>query len=272
MTRFIRVGIAAAAAATAMTFDAQAADMRPVYKARPPVAVYSWTGCYIGGQVGGQWARWTGAVNYPAGDPLGHPAVNASRDFDGDGRFIYGGQIGCNWQPFGTSFVLGVEGDVVGVSRGEVGGEVHRYAAPFATDHFNTTGSYGTQGSLRLRGGFAIDRVLLYVAGGVTWANLSATHNFFRDGDGSLAFTASTTRNGWNIGAGLEYAFINSWTLGIEYRYTDYGSFTNNIAAGTAGTLSWSAFTISANDLRTQDVRLRLNYLFGMGGPVVARY
>ena len=79
MTRFIRVGIAAAAAVTALTVTAQAADMRPVYKAPPPVAVYSWTGCYIGGQVGGQWARWTGAVNYPAGDPLGHPAVNASR-------------------------------------------------------------------------------------------------------------------------------------------------------------------------------------------------
>ena len=38
-----------------------------------------------------------------------------------------------------------------------------------------------------------------------------------------------------------------------------------------AGTLSWTTFTASADNLRTQDVRLRLNYLFN-SGPVVARY
>ena len=268
MTGFIRVGIAAAAA-TAMTFAAQAADMRPVYKAAPRAAVYSWTGCYIGGQVGGQWGRWTGDVNYP-GDAFGHAAVTASRDFDGDGAFIYGGQIGCNWQPVGGAFVLGVEGDVVGVNRGDVGGEIYRFPAP-PTDHFNTTGKFGTQASLRLRGGFAFDRMLIYVAGGVTWARLSATHNFFRDGDGSLAFNTSDSRNGWNIGVGAEYLFTNSLSLGLEYRYTDYGSFAGNIPAGTAGTLSWAAFTVSADNLRTQDVRLRLNYLFN-SAPVVARY
>src|SRR5205809_191471 len=132
MTRFIRVGIAAAAA-TAFAFSAQAADMRPVYKAAPPVAAYSWSGCYIGGQLGGQLYR------FPA----------------------------------------------------------------LPTDHFNTTGKFGTQASLRLKGGVAFDRMLIYVAGGVTWANLSATHNFFRDGDGSLAFSSSTSRTGWNLGVGL---------------------------------------------------------------------
>src|SRR5712691_7942306 len=232
MTGFIRVGIAAAAA-TAMTFAAQAADMRPVYKAAPRAAVYSWTGCYIGGQVGGQWGRWTGDVSYP-GDAFGHAAVTASRDFDGDGAFIYGGQIGCNWQPVGGAFVLGVEGDVVGVSRGDVGGEIYRFPAP-PTDHFNTTGKFGTQASLRLRGGFAFDRMLIYVGGGA------------------------------------EYLLTNSLSLGLEYRYTDYGSFAGNIPAGTAGTLSWAAFTVSADNLRTQDVRLRLNYLFN-SAPVVARY
>jgi outer membrane immunogenic protein len=272
MTRFIRVGIAAATATILTTLTAQAADMRPVYKAAPPPApIATWNGCYIGGQLGGQRGHWGGNINYP-GDAFGHGPINVSRDFDGDGAFLYGAQIGCNWQPVASAFVLGVEADIAGVNKGDIGGELFRFAVPFTTDHFNTAGRFGTQASLRLKGGFAFDRVLLYVAGGVTWANLSATHSFFRDGDGSLAFATSASRNGWNIGGGLEYLFAGGFTLGVEYRYTDYGSLTNNIAAGTNGTLSWAAFTAGSNGLTTQDVRLRFNYMFGGGAPVVARY
>ena len=41
---------------------AHAADLgRPVYKAPPPVVapvpLFSWTGCYIGGHIGGGWGR-----------------------------------------------------------------------------------------------------------------------------------------------------------------------------------------------------------------------
>lgn len=50
----------AAVAATAfVTAPASAADMaRPVYKAAPaPIAIYNWTGFYIGGNAGAGWAR-----------------------------------------------------------------------------------------------------------------------------------------------------------------------------------------------------------------------
>jgi outer membrane immunogenic protein len=271
MGRFIRVGIAAAAATVLTTITAQAADMRPVYKAAPPPApIATWNGCYIGGQLGGQRAHFGANINYP-GDAFGHGPINVSRDFDGDGAFLLGGQIGCNWQPVGSSFVLGIEADVAGTNR-DVGGEIFRFPAPLTTDHFNTTDRFGTQAAVRLKGGFAFDRMLIYVAGGVSWANLSATHNFFRDGDGSLAFSTSATRNGWNIGGGFEYLFAGGFTMGLEYRYTDYGSLTHNIAAGTNGTLSWAAFTVAGNGLSTQDVRLRFNYMFGGGNGVVARY
>jgi outer membrane immunogenic protein len=270
MTILVRVGIATAAA-TALTFAAQAADMRPVYKAAPVASVYNWTGCYLGGQIGAQRGQWTGDVNYPAGDLLGHPAVVASHDFTNDGNFVYGGQIGCNWQLTGSSFVLGVEGDVLAGS-GSVGGEIYRFPAPFTTDHFNTSGKFGTQASLRLKAGFAVDRMLLYVAGGLTWANLSSTASFLRDGDGSLASSSNTSVTGWNIGVGAEYAIVENWRIGLEYRYTDFGSFNTSIPAGVSGgTLTWSAFTASADSLRTQDIRLRVNYAFGNNG-VMARY
>lgn len=274
MTTFTRIGIATLAGAAitcAITCSAEAADLRrPVYKAAPP-PVYNWTGCYLGGQIGGQWGHFTGDVNYP-GDIFGHPAIVASRDFNNDGNFLYGAQIGCNWQPNASGFLLGVEADVAGISRNDGNGvEIFRFAAPFTTDHLNTFDRFGTQASFRLRGGFTFNRMLLYIAGGVSWARLSATHSFIRDGDGSLVFDASADRTGWNIGAGIEYMVANCWTLGLEYRYTDYGSRDFTVPAGTAGTLSWTTFTVSADHLRTQDVRLRLNYLFN-SGPVMARY
>jgi opacity protein-like surface antigen len=162
----------------------------------------------------------------------------------------------------------GVEGDILGLSHRDGGGEIYRFTV-LPSDHFNTTDRSSTQGSVRLRLGFAVDRTLWYIAGGWTRARLDVTRSFVRDGDGSLTFDSSTTRDGWNIGAGAEYALVNNWTLGLEYRYTDYGSFSRSVPGGTAGTLAWSAFTVSADNLHTSDVRLRLNYLFG--GPLVGR-
>ena len=263
MRHFFRVGLSVAAITVPLA--AQAADIRtPIYKAPPSVAVYNWTGCYLGGQIGSQSGGWTAGVSYPT-----TPAVVVSRDFGGDGNFIYGGQIGCNWQPTGGYFVVGLEGDLIGRSQGEFDGEIYRFATP-TTDHFNTSGHYGSQSSLRLRLGIALDRLLLYVAGGASWANISSTHYLYRDGDGSAQFSTSATRNGSNIGIGGEYAFAN-WTVGLEYRYTRYGSLDYNIPAGTAGTLTWLAHSGSIDDLHTQDIRLRFNYLFN-AGPVYARY
>ncbi len=257
----------------AMPFgSADAADM-PVKALPPPLPppVYSWSGCYLGGQVGGARGAATGFVNYP-GDPLrGTGPFAASQDFNGS-SFLYGGQIGCNWQPGGGAFVLGLEGDLAGLSDGRSGGQLFRFAAPFATDHFDNTSRYADEASLRLRVGYAMDRMLLTSAGGWSRAWLSASGDFARDGDGSVLFNTGATRDGWNIGVGAEYALATNWTVGVEYRYTDYGSAAMNVPAGTAGTLAWQPFTVGIENLHTSEVRLRLNYLFNLGGPVASRY
>jgi outer membrane immunogenic protein len=267
MRYVIRVGLVALAA-IAVPLAAQAADKRikpvkPIYKGPPPIVAYNWSGCYFGGQIGGQWTRWTAHVSYPAAAPT----VVASRDFEGDGTFLYGGQLGCNFQPIGSNFLLGVEGDIAGTSGDGFHGEIYRF--PATVDHFDASGRASTQASLRLRLGLTFDRLLLYVAGGGTWARLSASHLIVRDGVGVLETATSRTRSGWNIGVGGEYAFDSNFTVGLEYRYTDYGSFDFNVPAGTFP-FAFAAFTASANDIHTQDVRLRFNYLFNTG-PVVAR-
>ena len=145
MRYVIRVGLAALATAAA-PLATQAADVRvrPVYKAPPPppVAIFNWSGCYVGGQIGSQRSRWTADVSYPATAPQ----VVAARDFDGDGRFLYGGQIGCNFQPAGGVFVLGVEGDLAGTSGNHFNGELYRF--PGTVNHFDATGKLGSRNQL----------------------------------------------------------------------------------------------------------------------------
>src|SRR5215471_17813955 len=76
---------------------AVAADLRPVYRAPPPVmapvSVYNWTGFYVGVNGGGIWSG-------------------------GDSEFLIGGTLGYNWQQPGSPFVFGLEGDIDWVSGG----------------------------------------------------------------------------------------------------------------------------------------------------------
>ena len=158
--------------------------------------------------------------------------------------------------------MLGVEGDLAGTSGDSFSGEIYRF--PGTVNHFNATGKLGAETSLRLRAGLVFDRFLLYVAGGGTWTRLSASHVVVTDGIGSFETATSNTRSGWNIGIGAEYAFGNNWTVGLEYRHTDYGSFNYSVPAGQFP-FAFAAFTASADNIRTQDLRLRLNYLFNSG-------
>src|SRR3954452_13322142 len=62
-----------AAIAMAIAVPALAADLAPRYAKAPPpapIAVYNWTGCYIGGNVGGGWSRIRETSVRVAGAPL----------------------------------------------------------------------------------------------------------------------------------------------------------------------------------------------------------
>ena len=240
------VAIAALAVSPAMAADIPARG--PVYKAAAPVAVaaYNWGGCYIGGQVGYQW-----------GDDHTRETVTATGAFTGfDQSFttngvVGGGHVGCNVQS--SSIVFGVEGDLewTGVDGG------YRLANGNGTDF-----DQKWQGSVRGRLGFAADRWLFYVTGGLAFSRFEYT---YVDGPPPvISETFSTTRTGWTFGGGIEHAFASNWTGRVEYRYTDYGSLSNNSVVAFPG------FTYT-HDPQFHTVRVGLSYKFG-GGPVVARY
>jgi outer membrane immunogenic protein len=83
------------------------------------------------------------------------------------------------------------------------------------------------------------------------------------------ATSGSTTRLGWTVGGGIEWAFDRNWSLAAEYRHSDFGSvgFSFIIPDGLGTTFATG--TTSAR-VTVDQATLRLNYRFG--GPVVARY
>jgi outer membrane immunogenic protein len=198
MRRFT-LALAAATVALGVT-AASAADLgqRPVYKAQPaPVAIYNWSGFYIGGHAGYAWGREeitdniTGLV--AATDPSG---------------FLAGAQVGYNWQV--GQWVFGIEGDW---SWTNADGSA---AIPGAI----VTSEHNWYSTLTGRVGYAVDNTLWYVKGGAAWAET----------DFSIAgIGVSETRNGWTIGGGLEYGFTPNWSAKLEYNYLDFGK--DSIAA-----------------------------------------
>ena len=188
------MSIRAASLACAILFSgpAMAADLAPQpvepLPAAPVYLPFSWTGFYIGAHAGGAFSN--GDSNLAA--PLD--------SFDANG-FVGGVHAGYNYQM--NQFVLGIEGDFDGTSISGKATDpvlgVNKLSVPW-------------QGSVRARLGYAWDRFLLYGTGGAAFA------------DAKVSGGDSKTLAGWTVGAGVEYAFTDSWSGRLEYRYTDFQS------------------------------------------------
>ena len=88
--------------------SAGAADLsRPVYKAPPPIPVFSWTGWYVGVHVGGAWGtkEWSDPITFDGFATTTSP--DATLNNYGVNGFLGGLQIGYNYQS--GPWVWGVE-------------------------------------------------------------------------------------------------------------------------------------------------------------------
>jgi outer membrane immunogenic protein len=277
---------------------ASAADM--AYKAAPvPMApaVFSWTGFYIGANVGGAWTPSSGGSDFgPLFPPfivlppaVAIPTVIPGQlaSLVGDGRrsgVIGGGQIGYNWQV--NQFVLGVEADAVGSGlKGSTASASRTIGAPiFAVPVTQTVtvdfGHVEWMASFRGRAGFAVNQALFYVTGGGAVAEFGGSRTTLVNGPGISIPAAGTyvatnggssTRWGWTVGGGIEWAFNQNWSVAGEYRYTDFGNRGSNfdIPSGLAAAPIFFTGTASSR-LTVEQATFRLNYRFG--GPIVARY
>lgn len=231
-----------AAAFIAFAAPAVAADMRarpytkaPAYTA--PAVVYNWTGFYIGGHLGGAFA--------------GDDSLQGS-----DARFLGGVQGGFDYQ-FAPNWVIGAEAQYSWLGSGNNNGVL------FPAGTLVTGSSSDQLGSVTGRLGYTWGPALLYAKGGYAWRdnnNIGVTV-----GGAPVAFAATGNhKDGYTVGGGLEYMFTPNWSAKAEYQYYNFGSTT--FTAGPADIVG-ARFR---DDEHT--VKAGLNYRFGWGGPVVAKY
>jgi outer membrane immunogenic protein len=251
-----------AMATIAVTAPAPAADLpaRTYTKAAvmaPPV-VYNWTGCYLGGNIGGGWAKTQqtriGLVNgivFPAQD---YGSASGS-------SFIGGGQIGCDYQ-FGGNWVVGAQGmfDFGNVNSSHTLPLFQAYSSMDRAKNIYTA-------TARLGYLFA-PQVLAYVKGGGAWTGTDTTLT-----TQALLYQNSlgNNRSGWTVGGGLEWMFAPGWSVFGEYDYMDFG--TKNIAY-VPGPLSPQGVPgdLISTRLTAETLLFGVNYKFNFGGQVVAKY
>lgn len=178
------IGIASASAAD-ISQRAAMPTKAPTY-----APIYSWTGPYIGINGGGGW----GSSNF--GGAISSGSFNVS-------GAMFGGTLGYNWQTGPT--VLGLEGDIDWTNI--------RGSSPCGVTSCETSNRW--LGTVRGRLGYAMDRFMPYVTGGLAVGDIRTSIA----GVGS----GSSTKAGWTIGGGLEAALAGPWTAKIEYLYVDLG-------------------------------------------------
>jgi outer membrane immunogenic protein len=187
---------------------AQAADIygrRGPYTVQQPLNAYSWAGPYVGANLGYAWGDITNSITSPSG-------------------VVGGVQAGYNWQ-FGQ-WVVGLEGDIQGSGASDT----------FAGWKFSNPWF----GTLRGRGGFAMNNILVYGTGGLAFGNVRAE---------VLNLTENHSVAGWTLGVGAEIGITQNWTAKAEYLYVNLND-------------SQFALTGMPNGYQFSVVRLGVNYKF----------
>jgi outer membrane immunogenic protein len=255
-------------AAIAMTGSAFAADMAPRYTKAPPpppAPVYSWTGCYIGGNVGGGWER----TRQTQIGKVGGPAIIPNNDFGAsDGNdFVGGGQIGCDYQF--NSFVVGVQG-MYNYGRISSSHVVPTAFPGFPVGSFQSVNQVKDMWTATGRVGYLFTPALLgYVKGGGAWTRVDHTFNGFVPTPFLSEFANGVDRQGWTVGGGLEWMFAPGWSVFGEFNYMDFGNKDVNF---TAGPLTVGAPDVIRTRLEIEQFLVGVNYKFNFAGPVVAKY
>jgi outer membrane immunogenic protein len=230
LRRTIICSLLALLALTGVAFDARADGYRRA-AAGPMIAPFSWTGFYVGAQVGYTWADADHTFSN------GAPADNSNPQGG-----VFGGQLGYNLQ--NGALVYGIEADLEHTNvRGS-------FVNPTGITSSGTS-DINWQGSVRGRLGFVHQHGLFYLTGG--WAFGDAD---FRGGPAGGPLGGYSDRlSGWTLGAGTEWMISRDVTMRVEYRYTDFGSSSGNLAP------PFPAVAMPV-DLTSQTIRLGVSYKF----------
>ncbi|EJF81407.1 Opacity protein and related surface antigens [Candidatus Bartonella washoeensis] len=233
---------------------AQAADVIVPHEVAPVITAptFSWTGFYIGGQVG----NFSSKVEIT--DPATKNKLLTKDETPQPSGFMGGIYAGSNVD-LGNGLILGVETDAVWADRGET-----KTISVFSGNSSETSNAGASQtpnagaeekksislkttalvdakiknnftfkekwsGATRVRVGFAAaDRILPYVAGGIAYAQMQGIATVSgKDASGKTVSTKESDKTmtmvGFTIGGGVDFAMTDNVLLRAEYRYSDFG-------------------------------------------------
>jgi outer membrane immunogenic protein len=250
----------------ALAGTAAAADLPMKAPIAPPVQAFSWTGCYIGGNVGGI-KNDSRLSNDPSGQYL-ITDTQASRDlvshsyaFDGSG-FAGGVQYGCNRQ-YGI-WVIGLDSDFDFTSINDSTTAAYAAVGPWNALTETVGQKVKWLSTTRVRLGWAHDQWMLFVAGGLASGRIDSNH-LITDGISTFAGSDSESRYGWTVGGGVEYALSQNWFLRAEYMYVDLGKFDYTSFLPTPSPFTWNTEV----DTRIHVARIGLSYRFTRAGSLL---
>jgi outer membrane immunogenic protein len=267
----MRKTIAAVATAIALTSaPALAADLPMKARPLPPSPAWSWSGFYVGVHAGAGWG--TDETNL-TGINLGPLAIALAPGlaFNQNSRsgFLGGGQAGFNWQS--GLFVLGVQGDIAGM---DVKGRDNCLII------LNCTSKSDWLATVSGRvGAVVLDRGLVYVKGGGAWMHTNNSVDvtgFAIPGvaAGGIVIPATNItsagfdQGGWLLGMGTEWMITPNLTAFVEYDYMRFEDKNVRFALTALPIVTFD--TKQTNTLSV--AKVGVNYKFGWGGPVVAKY
>ena len=202
-----RILLASAGVLALGVVSASAADLprqREMPAKAPPYVTpaYNWTGLYVGINGGGGW----GHSNYSG-------TLASGSDLSGG---LVGGTLGYNWQM--GQVVFGVEGDM---DWADLRGSSTCLAGATTCETRNHW-----LATARGRLGYAFDRFMPYVTGGGAFGDIKTSIAGLGD--------TTTTRAGWTLGGGLEFAIAGPWTAKVEYLHVDLGNASTVVAGSDA--------------------------------------
>ena len=223
---------------------------RLIAKAAPvslPSAV-NWTGVYLG---------LNGGFTFGASDWTDSVTGTSSDNFSTLG-FVFGGTVGANFQA--GSWVFGAEADGDWANSSGFGTFTTTSTSSLCAGGCLTKNSW--LATVRGRAGYAFDRFLAYGTVGAAFGNIQA--NFSNNP------VTTSTKTGWAIGAGVEYALGFNWSAKAEYLFVDLGSgsCTTDCALQNPGGLGPNPLgppTIPGVIVQFNEsiIRAGLNYKFG---------
>jgi outer membrane immunogenic protein len=215
----------------------------------PVAPVYSWTGFYVGGNLGAGWNK--ASFSDSAGSTFSTSGTTTT--------FLGGGQFGANYQfgPSGSGVVVGTEAmfDWLPNTKNTI---TATNGVSTATATVNNRWLTTATGKL----GYAWDRVLLYGKGGFAWISNSSSSAII--GGTSFGVSSNSTNWGWTGGIGVEWAFAGNWSVRAEYDFV--GLQNQTFGVSSTAPAPFTNDTISINNRSIQMITAGVNYkLYGPG-------